>query len=189
MGCVNGGRDRELRQNQRGHGSGRARGLHACWFRPNVRSVDIRELYQEVILDHSRRPRNRGECPGANAHAEAENPSCGDEVTVHARLEPDGKLGAVSFTGQGCALSQASASLMTTKVRGLTAEEAGAAIRRLQRLMLGEELPEEELDQLGDLQVLRGAAAYPQRVKCVTLAWHALEDILEGRAKGSANGA
>lgn len=166
---------------------GRARGLHACRFLPNLRLVDIRELYQEVILDHSRRPRNHGECPGANAHAEAENPSCGDEVAVHARLENDGRLSAVSFTGQGCALSQASASLMTTKVRGLSADEAESAIRRVQRLMQGEELPEAELEALGDLQVLRGAAAYPQRVKCVTLAWHALEDILQRRAKGSAS--
>ena len=91
--------------------------------------MDIRELYQEVILDHSRRPRNRGECPGATAHAQAENPSCGDEIAVHVKFGADHKVEALTLTGQGCALSQASASLMTLKVRGLPVPEAAEAVR------------------------------------------------------------
>lgn len=142
--------------------------------------MDIRELYQEVILDHSRRPRNHGECPGATAHALAENPSCGDEVAVHVRLGPDSKVEAVTFTGQGCALSQASASLMTLKVRGLPLPEAAEAVRRVHRLMTGATLDEAEREKLGDIEMLEGAAQYPQRVKCVTLAWHALDQILKG---------
>jgi len=142
--------------------------------------VDIRELYQEVILDHSRRPRNRGECPGATAHAEAENPSCGDEIAVHVRIGADSKVEALTFTGQGCALSQASASLMTLKVKGLPIPEAAEAVRRVHRLMTGEKLEEAERDQLGDIEILEGAAKFPQRVKCVTLAWHALDQILKG---------
>ena len=144
--------------------------------------MDIRELYQEVILDHSRRPRNHGECPGATAHAQAENPSCGDEIAVHVRIGPDSKVEALTFTGQGCALSQASASLMTTKVRGLAIPEAAAAVDRVQRMMTGGTLDDAEREQLGDIELLEGAAAYPQRVKCVTLAWHALDQILKGKA-------
>ena len=144
--------------------------------------MDIRELYQEVILDHSRRPRNHGDCPGATAHAQAENPSCGDEIAVHVRMSPDAKVEALTFTGQGCALSQASASLMTTKVRGLAIPEAAAAIDRVQRLMTGGKLDDAEREQLGDIEILEGAAMYPQRVKCVTLAWHALDQILKGKS-------
>ena len=144
--------------------------------------MDIRELYQEVILDHSRRPRNHGECPGATAHAQAENPSCGDEVAVHVRIGTDSRVEALTFTGQGCALSQASASLMTTKVRGLPIPEAAAAVDRVQRLMTGGKLDDAEREQLGDIEILEGAAMYPQRVKCVTLAWHALDQILKGKA-------
>ena len=144
--------------------------------------MDIRELYQEVILDHSRRPRNHGECPGATGHASAENPSCGDEVAVHVRIGADLKVEAVTFTGQGCALSQASASLMTLKVRGLPVGEAAEAIHRVHRLMTGGKLEAAEREMLGDIEILEGAAQYPQRVKCVTLAWHALDQILKGNS-------
>jgi len=144
--------------------------------------MDIRELYQEVILDHSRRPRNRGDCPGATAHAQAENPSCGDEIAVHVKFGPDSTVEALTFTGQGCALSQASASLMTLKVRGLAVPEAAEAVRRVHRLMTGGSLDAAEREKLGDIEVLEGAAKYPQRVKCVTLAWHALDQILKGNA-------
>jgi len=142
------------------------------------RPVDIRDLYQEVILDHSRRPRNHGPCPGETHHAHAENPTCGDEVGVHLRLTPDQKVDAITFTGQGCALSQASASLMTTKIRGKTLPEAAATVQQVHSLLTGGTLPEAQLDALGDVQVLQGAAQFPQRVKCVTLAWHALDQIL-----------
>lgn len=140
--------------------------------------MDLRELYQEIILEHSRRPRNHGPCPGETAHAHAENPACGDEVAVHLRLTPDHRVEAITFTGQGCALSQASASLMTTKIRGKSVPEAAQTVREVQTMMTGGTLSEEQLDKLGDVQVLQGAALFPQRVKCVTLAWHALDQIL-----------
>lgn len=144
--------------------------------------MDIRELYQEIILEHSKRPRNHGPCPGETAHAHAENPSCGDEVSVHVKvvLTPDEKVEAITFTGQGCALSQASASLMTTKIKGKSLPEAMATVKTFHAMMTGGQVTEEQLDGLGDAQVLQGAAQFPQRVKCVTLAWHALDQIFSG---------
>ena len=97
---------------------------------------------------------------------------------MHLRLTPDQKVDAITFTGQGCALSQASASLMTTKIRGKTLPEAAATVQQVHSLLTGGTLPEAQLDALGDVQVLQGAAQFPQRVKCVTLAWHALDQIL-----------
>jgi nitrogen fixation NifU-like protein len=147
--------------------------------------VDIRDLYQEIILEHSRRPRNHGPCPGETDHAHAENPTCGDEVAVHVHLTPEKKVEAITFTGQGCALSQASASLMTTKIRGKSVPEAAATVQQVQSLMLGGTLTEEQLEALGDVQALQGAAQFPQRVKCVTLAWHALDQILAANKNGA----
>lgn len=140
--------------------------------------MEPNDLYQEIILDHSRHPRHRGACPGATHGAQAENPNCGDEVAVHLRLSPEGRVEEATFTGQGCALSQASASLLTAKIRGLTTAEALAKAQQVERLFGGEPLSESELDALGDLRALEGAAQFPQRVKCATLAWHALEQAL-----------
>lgn len=142
-----------------------------------VRTVDLHELYQDIILDHSRHPRHHGECPGETHRARAENPNCGDEVTLHLRVV-DGRVVDASFTGQGCALSQASASLLLTKVCGRPVAEVPELVRGMRELMSGEPQPESRLDALGDLAALQGAARYPQRVKCVNLAWHALEDAL-----------
>ncbi len=144
--------------------------------------MDPSELYQEIILEHSRHPRHHGACTGATHHARAENPTCGDEVEVHLRLSPDGRVEEATFTGQGCALSQASASLLTVKVRGKQRPEAQALAAQVQRLLLGEALTPEEGEALGDLLALQGAARYPQRVKCVTLAWHALGQAMAGPA-------
>ncbi len=140
--------------------------------------MELNELYQEIILEHSRHPRHHGACGGATHGARAENPTCGDEVAVHLRLSEAGRVEEVTFTGQGCALSQASASLLTTKVRGRTAAEARALAGQVRRLLCGETLDVEAREALGDLLALEGAAKYPQRVKCVTLAWHALEQAL-----------
>lgn len=147
--------------------------------------MEANDLYQEIILDHSRHPRHRGACSGATHRAQAENPNCGDEVAVHLRLSPEGRVEEATFTGQGCALSQASASLLTAKIRGLTAEEALAKARQVARLFGGEALSEPELDALGDLRALEGAAQFPQRVKCATLAWHALEQALGPKSAGT----
>ena len=147
--------------------------------------VEPNDLYQEIILDHSRHPRHRGACPGATHGAQAENPNCGDEVAVHLRLSPEGRVEEATFTGQGCALSQASASLLTAKVCGLTAAEALAKARQVERLFGGAALSEAELEALGDLRALEGAAQFPQRVRCATLAWQALEQALAPKSAGA----
>ena len=149
--------------------------------------MDLSDLYQEIILDHSRHPRHHGACAGETHGACAENPTCGDEVAVHLRVTPEGRVEEATFTGQGCALSQASASLLTTKIRGRPAAEALATAAQVQRLFTGEPLPPEQVEALGDLQALQGAAQFPQRVKCVTLAWHALAEAL-GRAAAAGGG-
>jgi nitrogen fixation NifU-like protein len=148
--------------------------------------VEPNDLYQEIILDHSRHPRHRGACAGATHGAQAENPNCGDEVAVNLRLSPEGRVEEATFVGQGCALSQASASLLTTKTRGLSAAEALELARRVERLFGGVPLSEAELDALGDLRALEGAAQFPQRVKCATLAWHALERALAAKESPAA---
>jgi len=144
--------------------------------------VELSDLYQEIILDHSRHPRHHGACVGETHGAQADNPTCGDEVAVHLRLSPEGRVEEATFTGQGCALSQASASLLTTKIRGRSAAEALATAGQVHRLFTGEAVTAEQLEALGDLQALQGAAKFPQRVKCVTLAWHALEEALTRKA-------
>ena len=153
-------------------------GLRRRGFVSTFGGVDPSELYQAIILEHSRHPRHHGACALATHHARAENPTCGDEVEVHLRLSPEGRLEEVTFTGQGCALSQASASLLTVQVRGTARPEALALAARVHRLLLGEALLPEEIEALGDLQALHGAARYPQRVRCVTLAWQALNQAL-----------
>lgn len=140
--------------------------------------MELSDLYQEIILEHARHPRHHGPCTGATHAARAENPTCGDEVEVHLRLAPDGRIEEATFTGQGCALSQASASLLTTKVRGRPVTEVLSTAGQVQQLFTGTALTPEQLDTLGDLQALQGAAQFPQRVKCVTLAWHALQQAL-----------
>jgi len=140
--------------------------------------VDLSDLYQEIILDHSRHPRHHGACAGETHGARAENPNCGDEVEVHLRVSPEGRVEEATFTGRGCALSQASASLLTTRVRGRARAEAQVLAAQVQCLLRGEALPPEQLAALGDLQALQGAARFPQRLKCVTLAWQALDRAL-----------
>jgi nitrogen fixation NifU-like protein len=137
---------------------------------------DLRELYQEVILDHNRRPRNFGALPAANRQAEGYNPLCGDKVTVFLDLEDD-RIHGIAFQGSGCAISTASASLMTEALKGLTAEEAQAMFHRFHDLVTtgaGEGSPE-----LGKLAVFSGVREFPMRVKCATLAWHTLLAALE----------
>ncbi len=123
---------------------------------------DLRELYQETILDHSKRPRNFHELPDASAKAVGHNPLCGDRVTVYLRVE-DGTIADVAFVGQGCAISKASASLMTDAVKGKSTAEAHAS--------------------LGKLAVLSGVCEFPVRVKCASLPWHTLEAALEAKTE------
>ena len=138
---------------------------------------DLRDLYQEVILDHGRRPRNFSIMEEASAKAEGFNPLCGDKVTVYVKME-GGRIGSLSFQGSGCAISTSSASLMTERLKGMSREEAAAMADRFHAMVTSDSalpLPE----GLGKLEVLGGVREYPMRVKCATLAWHTLKAALD----------
>lgn len=136
-------------------------------------------LYQEIILDHNRRPRNFHALPGATGTAEGKNPNCGDQLTVWLRLDAD-RVAEVSFQGIGCAISKASASLMTQAVKGKTREEAVALFEKVRRLLTGEETSPAAQQELGQLRALAGVAKFPMRVKCASLAWHAMKSAMDG---------
>ena len=137
--------------------------------------MDVRELYQEVILDHSRRPRNFGHPPACNREAKGYNPLCGDQICVYLEIA-DGIVKDVAFEGAGCAISMASASLMTEQMKGASEAEAERLFQRFHRLMTAE--GEVEADGLERLAVLSGVREFPVRVKCATLAWHTLKAAL-----------
>ncbi len=140
---------------------------------------DFRELYQETILDHNKRPRNFREIPGASAKAVGHNPLCGDRVTVYLRLD-DGKIADIAFVGQGCAISKASASLMTDAIKGKSRVEAHDLFEKFHKMVTGR--PDDPVDtSLGKLAVLSGVCEFPVRVKCASLAWHTLEAALEAK--------
>lgn len=138
------------------------------------------ELYQNVILDHNRSPRNFGELADATGRAEGRNPLCGDELTVWLRLDDAGRIANVSFVGDGCAISKASASLMTQAVKGKSREEALELFDRFHRLVTGTLPPDTPRDALGKLAVFGGVSEFPIRVKCASLAWHTLKAALGG---------
>ena len=144
---------------------------------------DLRDLYQELILDHGRRPRNFGPLAGATHDAIGHNPLCGDKITVHVRVDGDSVAG-ISFEGQGCAISQASASLLTEAVKGRKIEDVLSLFRKVTALVTGrdEDAGREGGVELGKLEVFEGVRQYPMRVKCATLAWHTLHNALEGKA-------
>jgi nitrogen fixation protein NifU and related proteins len=139
---------------------------------------DLRELYQETILEHSKAPRNFRALAAANRKAEGFNPLCGDHFTIYVDLEGDA-IRDISFQGSGCAISKASASLMTQSVKGKSREEAEKLFERFHRLVTGHASGEGQGD-LGKLAVFSGVSEYPVRVKCATLAWHALQAALAG---------
>jgi nitrogen fixation protein NifU and related proteins len=138
--------------------------------------VNIEELYQEIILDHSKRPRNFGSLPDATAMVKGDNPSCGDEVELTVKLTPQ-TIEALKFIGHGCAICMASASLMTAKMRGKSRVEAQATIEAFRDMLTAPE-PGEPPSQFGDLLVFSAVRRFPQRVKCAMLAWRALEQAL-----------
>ncbi len=140
-------------------------------------STELQDLYQEVILDHNRRPRNfRAIADGR--HAEGYNPLCGDRITVYLTVDK-GRIADASFQGAGCAISKASASLMTESVKGKTVEEAQALFERFQRMITAS--GETPIDDLGKLTVLAGVRQFPVRVKCASLAWHTLRAAVDAR--------
>jgi len=138
---------------------------------------EIEELYQEVILDHSRRPRNFGELRDATVVVHGDNPACGDEIHLAVKFDAEGGLDDIKFTGQGCAISQASASLMTMKLKGKSRAEVTEMLRVFHDLVTNE--TSEPPKALGDLCVMQGVRKFPQRVKCAMLAWRAVEQAFE----------
>ncbi len=140
-------------------------------------TTEIEELYQEVILDHSRRPRNFGELSDAAVKVHGDNPVCGDEIHLGVKFGVDGGLEDIKFTGRGCAISQASASLMTMKLKGKSRADVLEMLRAFHDLVTDE--TNEAPKNLGDLRVMKGVRKFPQRVKCAMLAWRAVEQALE----------
>jgi nitrogen fixation NifU-like protein len=139
--------------------------------------MDIRELYQEVIMDHNRNPRNQHELPNATCQARGFNPLCGDKVTVYIQLQ-QGVVADISFVGCGCAISQASASLMTEALKGKTQAQAIVLFEQFHHL-LTQDSADEAAHDLGKLAVFAGVREFPARVKCATLAWHTLDAALK----------
>ncbi len=144
--------------------------------------TDLRDLYQQIILDHNRSPRNFRQLDDANRSAEGNNPLCGDIITVSLRLEDD-VISDIGFQGSGCAISQASASLMTQAVKGRSREDAEQLFRAFHAMVTGQVGDEAEREVLGKLAALGGVKQFPARVKCANLPWHTLHAALEASAE------
>jgi nitrogen fixation protein NifU and related proteins len=142
-------------------------------------SAEIAALYQELILDHYRKPRNKGKLENADATIEMRNPLCGDEVDLQVIYSGD-SIGDLKFSGRGCSISQASASMMTQIVKGKSREEIDAIRTKFRDLIMGDMAVAED-KSLGSLRALSGVSKFPARVKCALLAWNALESALENR--------
>jgi nitrogen fixation NifU-like protein len=147
--------------------------------------MGLEELYREVILDHYRNPRNRGRLDSPDASAEGVNPLCGDEITIDLALA-DGVVSNVAISGQGCSISQSSASMMTEAIKGKTREEIDQLMQRFRTMMSLDDSADSGLDPerpgavLGDIEALQGVRQYPVRIKCASLAWTTLMEALEG---------
>lgn len=138
---------------------------------------ELRDLYQQVILDHNRAPRNFHKMEGATRHVDGFNPLCGDHYTVYVKLDGE-RIVDVSFEGAGCAISKASASVMSSMVKSRTVQEAEELFQAFHRLVKGEIQGEDEIEQLGKLAAFAGVSEFPARVKCASLAWHTLHTAL-----------
>ncbi|HSD64432.1 MAG TPA: SUF system NifU family Fe-S cluster assembly protein [Ignavibacteriaceae bacterium] len=143
---------------------------------------ELRELYQQVILDHNKSPRNFRKLESANHYAEGYNPLCGDRIVIYVKLA-DNKIEDISFQGSGCAISKASASLMSTMVKGRTIEEAEKLFDKFHHLITGKMNEEIDNDEVGKLAVFAGVREFPSRVKCASLAWHTLNSALKEENK------
>jgi nitrogen fixation NifU-like protein len=147
-------------------------------------SSDLRELYQSMILDHNKRPRNFCKPKSANRTAEGINPLCGDQLTVYLSVE-DGVVNDVGFSGTGCAISTASASLMTQSIKGMKIEEAEYLFKGFREMVTSDPQSKPVDENLGKLSVFSGVREFPMRVKCATLAWHAMSEALRNTGKAA----
>lgn len=145
---------------------------------------ELDELYQEVILDHNKTPRNFRAMADANRKAEGYNPLCGDQVTVYVKFE-DGIIKDISFQGSGCAISKASASMMTSALKGKTEAQAQELFENVHRMLTGESNHQHGHNNVGKLAILSGVCKFPARVKCASLAWHTVNSALHGRAEAA----
>ena len=141
---------------------------------------ELQELYQQVILDHNKNPRNFGKLEPATHHAEGHNPLCGDNVTVELFLDAAGVIQDIRFSGSGCAISKASASIMTTVLKGKTKAEAEKMFEQFQHLVTADMSEIADLESLGKLAVFAGVKEFPARIKCASLSWHTMTAALHG---------
>jgi nitrogen fixation NifU-like protein len=141
--------------------------------------MEMRDLYQDLILDHGRHPRHQGKMLDATHAMEGDNPLCGDQLTVFLKVEND-KIAEASFTGHGCAISMAATSLMLAFSRGKTLEQFQKIYQVYHRQLTGDSLTDAEKEKLGKLAAFSGVAQYPMRVKCATLCWHTMDSALKG---------
>jgi len=146
--------------------------------------MSLGELYREIIMDHVRSPRGKGSIPTPDIRVGLDNPTCGDEVVVEARLDDDGRLGDVKFQGEGCTISMAAASMMTETVTGMTLDEALALASAFKRMLMGEA----DGADLGELEALSGVRQFPMRVKCASLSFTALEKGIQQAKEASPDG-
>jgi len=149
--------------------------------------TDMRQLYQEVILDHNRKPRNWGAIPDANRHAEGHNPLCGDHIKLSMNVLDD-KIDAIAFEGHGCAICKASASMMTGAVKGKTVQDAEIMVEEFRGMATGTFEPDSADNHLGKLKIFAGVKDLPSRVKCAILPWHTLHAALNSEASTSTEG-
>ena len=138
---------------------------------------DLQELYQEVVLDHNRSPRNFKTLEEANRSAEGFNPLCGDQITLYLEVDGDDKIKDIGFQAMGCAISKASASMMTDAVKNLSVKDAENVFENFRHMLTSEEY---DAEILGDAEILSGVSQYPARIKCAVLSWHTLKSALDG---------
>ena len=136
------------------------------------------DLYQDIILDHYRSPRNQGPLEGAHLHGEGFNPFCGDQIDLTMTLDDEGHINGVGFVGQGCSISQASASMLSDQLKGKTLDEAEAFVQQFKRIMQGVEITDKEEEELGEIASLQGVRQFPVRIKCALLGWTTLQDAI-----------
>jgi len=142
---------------------------------------DLEDLYQEVVMDHNRRPRNFKKLENAQRTAEGFNPLCGDQISLYVNVDDDGVIEDIGFEGAGCAISKATASMMTEAIKGKNVDKAEEIFEAFRHMLTRK--PEEEYDYelLGDLEILQGVSQFPTRIKCATLSWHTLNSALDGK--------
>ena len=142
---------------------------------------DLEDLYQEVVMDHNRRPRNFKKLENAQRTAEGFNPLCGDQISLYLNVDDDGVIEDIGFEGAGCAISKATASMMTEAIKGKNVDKAEEIFEAFRHMLTRK--PEEEYDYelLGDLEILQGVSQFPTRIKCATLSWHTLNSALDGK--------